>query len=171
MINREVREERDEDTKPLTEGRVGVKLEAIPTTIKAANAYIQEHHRHHGKVPGGLFAVGCGSEGMLCGVAIVGRPVARMLDDGWTCEVTRLCTDGTFNACSFLYSRAWLAARAIGYRRIITYILSSEPGTSLKAAGWRCFGEAGGGSWNRATRPRTDRHPLQIKIRWQNDTA
>lgn len=81
----------------------------------------------------------------LCGVAIVGRPTARMLDDGWTVEVTRLATDGAHNACSILYAAAWRAARAMGYRRCVTFTLPEEGGASLRGAGWRCIGEAGGG--------------------------
>lgn len=102
-----------------------------------------------------------------CGVAIIGNPVARMLDDGWTAEVTRLCTTGERNACSILYAAAWRACRALGYRRLVTYILDSEPGTSLRAAGWQCVGEAGGGSWGRADRPRVDKHPTQGKLRFE----
>lgn len=98
------------------------------------------------------------------GVAVVGRPVARMLQDGFTAEVTRLCTDGTRNACSMLYSACWRAAKALGYRKMITYILNTEPGTSLKAAGWKVIGERGGGSWSVPSRPRVDNHPLQRKL-------
>ena len=91
-----------------------------------------------------------------------------MLQDGWTAEVTRLCViDGARNACSFLYASCWRAARALGYRRLITYTLPEEGGASLRAAGWKCLGEAGGGSWNRAERPRVDTHPTQVKLRWE----
>jgi hypothetical protein len=100
-------------------------------------------------------------------VVTVGRPVARHLDDGWTLEVTRLCTDGTKNACSLLYAAAWRAARAMGYRRIGTYILDTETGTSLTASGWKCLGKAGGGSWSVPSRPRVDKHPTQIKLRYE----
>jgi hypothetical protein len=101
-------------------------------------------------------------------VAIVGRPVARELAaDDFAAELTRCCTDGTRNACSMLYSAAWRAARALGYRRLVTYTLASEGGASLRAAGWHCIGEAGGGSWSRTSRPRVDTHPLQIKLRWE----
>jgi hypothetical protein len=103
-------------------------------------------------------------EGEVRGVVIVGRPVSRMRDDGMTLEVTRLCTDGTENACSFLYGAAARAAFALGYKRIGTYILKSEPGTSLKAAGWKLIGERGGGSWSVPSRPRVDKHPTQAKL-------
>ncbi len=87
-----------------------------------------------------------------------------MRDDGATAEVTRLCTDGTKDACSFLYGAAARAAFALGFRRIGTYILASEPGTSLTAAGWRLIGERGGGSWSRSARPRVEQHPTQTKM-------
>jgi len=101
--------------------------------------------------------------GELVGVAIVGRPVARHRDDGRTLEVTRLCTNGTKNACSKLYSAAWRAGREMGYERIGTYILSSESGISLRAAGWKELYKTQGGSWNRKKRPRIDKHPLENK--------
>jgi hypothetical protein len=100
----------------------------------------------------------------LVGVVIVGRPVSRRRDDGLTLEVTRLCTDGAKNACSFLYGAAARAAFALGYKRIGTYILKSEPGTSLKAAGWKLIAETPGKSWSVPTRPRTDKHPLQPRL-------
>ena len=105
--------------------------------------------------------------GKIVGVAIVGRPVARSFDDGWTVEVTRTCTDGTANANSKLYGACWRAAQALGFKRMITYTLPSESGASLRAAGWRLYGPAGGGSWSRQSRPRVDRHPLQNKFRWE----
>lgn len=105
----------------------------------------------------------------IVGVAIVGRPVSRHLDDGWTLEVNRLCTDGTHNACSMLYAAAWRAARAMGYKRLVTYILDSESGTSLKASGWKCVGQAGGLRWTGKRRPEVDLYPAQMKIRWEKD--
>lgn len=97
----------------------------------------------------------------------MGRPVARHNDDGWTCEVTRVATDGCKNACSALYGAAWRAAKALGYRRLITYTLASEPGTSLRAAGWRVIGQVKGRSWWTPTRPRFDKHPTLDKIAWE----
>tara|TARA_R110002020_G_scaffold322296_1_gene538110 strand:+ start:6192 stop:6635 length:444 start_codon:yes stop_codon:yes gene_type:complete len=147
-----------------------MSLELVPITLRAASLYVSRHHRHHKPPQGGLFAVAVASAGEIVGVAIVAKPVARMLDDGWTCEVRRVATDGTKNACSKLYGAAWRAARALGYRRCVTYTLQEEGGASLRGAGWRCLGEAGGGSWTRRARPRVDEHPLQIKIRWQRST-
>ena len=98
-------------------------LEIVPMTLAEANAFVQKNHRHHKPVVGHKYSLGCAAEDNIVGVAIVGRPVSRYLDDGWTLEVTRLCTDGTKNACSMLYAAAWRAARAMGYKRLITYIL------------------------------------------------
>ena len=111
-------------------------LTLIPVPLSEANAFVARHHRHHKPVTGHKFSIGCMKDGRLAGVAIVGRPVSRYLDDGLTLEVNRLCTDGTPNACSFLYGAAWRAARALGYRKIVTYILDTESGASLRAAGW-----------------------------------
>lgn len=144
-----------------------VPLSIVPMTLKEAAAFVAAQHRHHKAPQGGLFAVAVSDGNAIRGVAIIGRPVARMLADDWTAEVTRLCTDGVPNACSMLYAAAWRAARALGYRKLITYILNTEPGTSLKASGWTCVGEAGGGSWNCKSRPRVDKHPTQGKLRWE----
>lgn len=139
-----------------------------PLTFKEAKRFMRIH-RHHLPPTGSLFAIGCALEDAVapCGCVIVGRPLSRILDDGWTVEITRLCTDGTRNACSMLYRAAWRAAKAMGYRRCITYILATEPGTSLRASGFKLIGEAGGGTWNRRNRPRVDLHPTQRKLRWE----
>lgn len=135
-----------------------------PITLKEAMKFVNEHHRHHKAPQGGLFAIGLSEGEVVVGVAIVGRPIARMLQNGYTAEVTRLCVlDGYYNACSMLYSACWRAARAMGYKRLITYILQSESGKSLVASGYRLVGEAGGGSWNRKDRPRVDTHPTAQK--------
>lgn len=145
----------------------GPPVTVVPCTIKDAARFIRAHHRHHRPPTGGLFALGAERDGALVGVAVVGRPVARALQDGRTAEVTRLATDGTRNACSLLYAAAWRAARALGYQRLITYTLASEPGASLRGAGWTLLGEAGGGSWSRPSRPREDEHPTQMKLLWE----
>ena len=110
-------------------------LSVVPCSITAARQFVARHHRHNKPPQGGLFAVGAQVDGTLVAGAIVGRPVARALDKGKTCELTRLCTDGTRNACSLLYGASARAAKALGWQRIITYTLASEPGTSLRAAG------------------------------------
>jgi hypothetical protein len=140
----------------------------VPMTFAEANAFIQQHHRTHGTVVGQKFALGVAtSEGVVVGVAIIGRPVARGLDDGWTLEVTRCCTDGTKNAASCLYAASWRVTRALGYRRCVTYTAKTEPGTSLTAAGWRVVGEVAGRSWSCPSRPRVDLMPRQAKWRWE----
>lgn len=140
------------------------KLRHVRIDLAEANEFVRRHHRHHKKVVGHLFSIGAALGDEIVGVVIVGRPVSRMRDDGQTAEVTRLCTDGTNDACSFLYGVAARAAFALGFTRIGTYILASEPGTSLTAAGWRNLGERGGGSWSVPSRPRIDKHPLQKKL-------
>lgn len=117
------------------------QLELVPVSFRQAQAFIAAHHRHH-KPPAGMkFAIGVTAGGELTGVATVGRPVARHLDDGFTLEVNRTCTDGTPNVNSMLYGAAWRAAKALGYRRLITYTQASESGASLRAAGWRVVAE------------------------------
>ena len=123
-------------------------LTIVPVTVKAASAFVEQHHRHHPPPQGGLFAAAVAEGDQVRGVAIVGRPVARRLDDGWTAEVIRVATDGARNACSKLYGACWRAARALGYRRLVTYTLPEEGGASLRGAGFTCIGEAGGGSWS-----------------------
>lgn len=144
-------------------------LELCPITLREANAYVAANHRHHGETRGCIFCVAASLDGEIVGVGVAGRPVARLLQDGYTAEVTRLCTDGTPNACSMLYRALWRAARAIGYRRLVTYMLPEEGGTSLRAAGFKLIGAAGGGTWDRPTsgRPRVDLHPTQEKLRWE----
>ncbi len=130
-------------------------MKAVSLTLQESNAYIRDNHRHHGTVCRDKYRVGCEEQGRLVGVANVGRPLSRHLDDGRTLEVLRLCTDGTPNACSFLYSRCARIARELGYTKIITYILDSESGASLKASGWECESDnCGGGHWDCQSRPR-----------------
>lgn len=110
-------------------------IEIVPISLREANAFVSAYHRHHGPVAGHKFSIGLSDGEKIVGVVIVGRPVSRHLDDGWTLEVNRLCTDGSRNACSMLYGAASRVARAMGYKRLITYILESETGASLRAAG------------------------------------
>lgn len=143
----------------LTHGRV---------TLDEANGFVAAHHRHHPPVIGHLFSIGAFRGEQLAGVVIVGRPVSRMRDDGLTAEVTRLCTDGTQNVCSFLYGRAARAAFALGFRRIGTYTLPDEGGASLRASGWKLLGERGGGEWDSPSRPRASmKSPTGIKHLWE----
>ena len=146
-----------------------MSLDIVPMTLREANAFVAQYHRHHGPTVGHKFSIGCTDGEKIVGVAIVGRPVSRYLDDGWTLEVNRLCTDGTHNACSMLYAAAWRTARAMGYHKLVTYILQSEKGTSLKAAGWKCVGEAGGLRWSGKRRPTVDLYPAQMKMRFEKE--
>jgi hypothetical protein len=147
--------------------RSGSRLILQPITYREACAFILAHHRHHGAPQGWLFGVAVSRGLDIVGVAVVGRPVSRHLDNGWTAEVTRCCTDGTKNVPSMLYGACWRAAQALGYRRLITYILKSESGTSLLASGWKVIGERGGGSWHRPSRPRIDTAPIEGKMLWE----
>lgn len=143
-------------------------LQLVPITQRKAFAFIAEHHRHHLPPRGAIFCIAAADEsGHVVGVVTVGRPVARMLQDGYTAEVTRCCTDGTHNAASMLYAAAWRAARAMGYRRMLTYTLQDETGTSLVAAGWKVKYQTSGGSWSVPSRPRIDKHPLGPKTLWE----
>ena len=157
--------------------RKQASLTIRPITLRDANAYVAQHHRHNLPPRGHKWSLSCYDGNRLCGVAITGRPVSRVLDDGLTIEVLRVCTDGTYNACSKLYGTCARIAKEMGYRRIITYTLLSEPGTSLKASGWKDCGEAGGGSWNTPSRPREEyqeslfgterKYPNELKKRWE----
>lgn len=153
-------------------------MEVRPLTLKEANAYVAQMHRHSKPVTGHKWSIGCYDKGKLVGVAICGRPVSRMLDDGMTIEANRVCTDGTKNACSFLYGACARIAKELGYNKIVTYILETEQGTTLKASGWKQATLAsGGGSWDSPTRPREDtqitlfgevkKYETCKKIRWE----
>lgn len=142
-------------------------LSLQPITYREACDFIRAHHRHHAPPQGWLFGVAVNDGEKVVGVATVGRPVARRFDNGFTAEVTRLCTDGTPHVASKLYAAARRAAFALGYKRVITYTLASESGISIKAAGWKEIGRAGGGSWNVPSRPRVDKAPTEQKTLWE----
>lgn len=142
-------------------------LKITPISLAEANAYVAKYHRHHKAVQGHKFSVGCSENGQFVGVVIVGRPISRYLDNGKTLEVTRLCTDGTKNVCSMLYAAAARAAKAMGYEKIITYTLESESGVSLKAAGWKCVGIAGGKQWTGVRKPPVPLYPQEMKYRYE----
>jgi len=146
-------------------------LELQPVTFAEACTFIAEHHRHHEPPQGYRFAIGVNDGEKVVGVVIVGRPVARRSDDGYTAEVTRCCTDGTHNAASMLYQAAWRAARSMGYRRLLTFTLAEEPGTSLRAAGWKVIGSTPGKSWSVPSRLRVDHHPLGQRTLWEAQLA
>lgn len=155
-------------------------MKAVPLELKAANEYVERLHRHHVPVHRDKFRLGAEKNGELVGVIQVARPVSRYLDDGNTLEVVRCCTNGERNACSFLYSRAARITREMGYKKLITYILASEDGASLKASGWHLEeSNVGGGSWDTPSRPREqvitqlslfpskeEKYPTEKKQRW-----
>lgn len=141
-------------------------IRAIPLELRQANEFVERLHRHHDPVHRDKFRVGAEIDGKLVGVVQVARPVSRMLDDGKTVEVVRLCTDGTKDVCSFLYSRAARIAKEMGYDRIITYILYTESGASLRACGWTEDGTTNGGCWDRPSRRRSTTAPTVPKKRF-----
>ena len=145
------------------------KLRVVPLTLAKANDAIAKWHRHHKPVVCHRFSLGVvDGTGTLRGVLCAGRPVARMIDQELVLEVNRVATDGCPNACSALYGSARRTALAMGFDRVITYILDTEPGTSLRAAGWILVkARTGGGSWSNPKRPRHDGHPLGFKQLWE----
>lgn len=147
--------------------RAMAKLAVIPIDLHEANAYVEQFHRHHGRVRGCKFCLAAALDSVAVGVVICGRPVSRAEDDGFTIEVLRLCTDGTPNACSFLYRAGWRVAKEMGFKRGLTRILDTENGASLRGAGWTLAGASLGGSWSRPSRPRIDSHPLQGKLLYE----
>lgn len=147
----------------------------VPLPLAEANAFVAEHHRHHPPVVGHRFSLGAATTEGIVAVVIVGRPVARGNDDGWTVEITRLCIAAhlarSANAASWLLGRVRRAAAALGYTRIVTYTLASESGVSLRAAGYRVLHTVAGRSWDTPSRPRVDKTPLQDKIAWEAVTC
>ena len=143
------------------------KLEIVPITQREAKAFVERYPRHHAPSRGGKFSIAVSLNNNIVGVGMAGRPVSRRLDDGFTLEINRICTDGTRNACSKLYGACMRAGKAMGYTKFITYTLPSEGGASLRATGWELVGEAGGGNWNSKNRPRVDTELDQLKLRWE----
>lgn len=144
-----------------------MRLSVAPIAFPDAADFVRVHHRHHTPPVGHKFSLAAMLGSQLVGVVIVGRPVSRRRDDGQTLEVTRLCVTGHPNACSFLYGAAARATFALGYQRIGTYTLKSEPGTSLRAAGWKLIAETPGKSWSVPSRARVDKHPIEPKLLWE----
>jgi hypothetical protein len=122
-------------------------VKIVPVELKEANEFIGKLHRHHKPVQGHRFSIGVQKDGVLVGVATVGRPVARLTNPKEVLEVTRLCTDGTKNACSTLYSAAARIGKEMGYKKIQSFILEIENGASLKASGWLFESVSAGGQW------------------------
>jgi hypothetical protein len=153
------------------------KLELVPMTLRKANDFVAEFHRHNGRTArnGGKFAIGCANEDGLIGVAIVGNPLSATYMDGYTAEVLRVCVspDQQKGACSMLYGACWRAWRAMGGRRLITYTLQSEAGASLRGAGWKIVGETKamkkGDNWRKNDGMAREWQPIygQQKFRWE----
>jgi hypothetical protein len=142
----------------------------VPITLREANEFVANFHRHNKPVRGARFSIGASDKDDLVGVAIVGRPISRKLSDGFTAEVTRVCVPDSApkNTCSFLYGRCWRIWQQMGGKRMITYTLQSESGSSLRGAGWKILGETdGSGSW--LNRPGRKWQPIygQLKFRWE----
>lgn len=142
-------------------------LSLQPITFDEAQEFIRQHHRHHLPPVGWKFGIAVNDGERVVGVITVGRPVARHMDNGWTLEVTRCCTDGTKDACSKLYAAAWRATKAMGYRRLVTYTLATESGSSLRAAGFKTLYKVKGRSRDCQSRPRVDKHPTMDKSLWE----
>lgn len=151
---------------------IGARVKVIPITLREANDFVEQFHRHSRRTSrdGGKFAIGAANDDGMFGVAIVGRPLARMLNDSFTAEVLRCCVlpAAPRNACSFLYGRCWRIWQQMGGRRMVTYTLQTESGSSLKGAGWKVVGETRPNGWDRPDRQR-EWHPIygQTKFRWE----
>lgn len=148
-------------------------MKLVPVTLKQANDFVKANHRHHGTVTGWKFGVGVALDGELIGVAIAGRPVARMTatKQPRTIEVTRVCTLGHKNVPSMLYGAISRAAFALGYDRVISFVLCTETGHSLRAAGWKCTGKTEGGEWARPSRSRKAASNPQPKLRFERTVS
>lgn len=144
-------------------------LELRPCDFQTAVQFVGGHHRHNKPPVGHKFSIACFDGDRLRGVCMVGRPIGRYLDDGLTLEVNRNCTDGTRNACSMLYGAAQRAAKALGYKRLITYTLESENGASLRASNWICDGQAGGTHWTGQRYEQTEMVLGEMKVRWRKE--
>lgn len=149
-----------------------MSLRVVQITHDEANAYVGQHHRHSQPTTGHKWSVGAVADGAIVGVAIIGRPVARRLQDGWTLEVLRVCTLGYPNACSFLYGASWRAMKALGYLRGVTYTTTDEDAASVRAAGWVKDNERSEPrSWDQPSRHRDDKHTPTGVVRWRITAA
>lgn len=152
----------------MSDRKQNYRLRIVPLELRELNAFVAQFHRHHKPVQGHRFSIGVirTDTNLLVGGCSIGRPVARLTSQKWVCEVTRLVTDGTPNACSALYSAAARAAQNMGYERIQTFILDSETGGSLKAAGWQFDATSPGGQWIHTSGPRRTDQPTCPKQKW-----
>lgn len=146
-----------------------MSLKLMPCDFSTAQDFVSKHHRHNKPPVGHKFSIAVYDGDKLCGVCMVGRPISRYFDDSLTLEVNRCCTDGTKNACSMLYGAAWRAAKALGYKRIVTYTRKSENGSSLRASGWICDGDAGGTHWTGERYIQQEIVLDEKKVRWRKE--
>lgn len=145
-----------------------MSLQIVPVTQREAFAFVADKHRHHSPPRGSKFQLAVADDEEIVGVAIVGRPVGRHFDDGWTLEVIRTCTDETPHVNSMLYGAAWRAAKALGYRRLITYTQAGESGASLRGAGWKVVAERPARpGWDAPSRPRVNRNDGIARTLWE----
>jgi hypothetical protein len=145
-----------------------MSLHVVPVSFADARNFVADWHRHHEPPVGHKFSLGVADDRTLVGVAIVGRPVARHLDDGTTLEVTRSATDGTEHVNSMLYAAAWRAAKALGYRRLVTYTQDGESGVSLRAAGWQIVAQRPARpGWDVPSRPRETKNANVVRYLWE----
>lgn len=143
-----------------------VALELVPMTIKEAKMFVREIHRHNRVLVGALAVIAAAENGRIIGVAVVGRPKAKALQDGWTAEITRVANIPHPNATSFLFNGATRLARSLGYRRCFTYTLKEESGAAMRALGWKVLYDVRGRSWNTPSRPRIDKHTIGDRQMW-----
>lgn len=148
-----------------------MKLLVRPITRRNAQEFIRAQHRHSDPPIGDMFRTSIVYHGALVAVGIVGRPVARGLDDRDTVEILRVCTLGTRNACSLLYGRLCRAAEALGFQRAITYTRIDEDGASLRAAGFRQAATVKGREWTTPSRPRRAGRDIVDRVRWERELA
>jgi hypothetical protein len=135
------------------------RLVIVPAVWDDVVRFIPAHHRTHPEPPAGhKFCVALAIDEEIVAIASVGRPVAAAFQDGWTLEVNRTCVaegGDTKNANSMLYGASWRAAKALGWRRLVTYTQAGESGASLRAAGWRIVAERPARpGWDSPSRPR-----------------
>ena len=143
-----------------------MRYQIRPITFRSASEFVNQHHRHHKATVGCKFCIGIYEGETLIGCAVCGRPVSRRYDNGLTCEINRVCVlDNKSNACSQLYGACCRIAKDMGYDKIITYILVSENGASLKASNFTCEGVAGGEHWT-GKRDKGQLIPHEMKTRW-----
>lgn len=152
--------------------------ELVPITLRAARRFVAEYHRHNGPPKGWRFGVALEAGGCRIGVGIASRPNGRGLDDGRTIEVMRLClVEGApKNSASRLYGALNRAAKALGYRRSVTYTLESEDGASLRAAGYTVVARLPAREeWTQSEGVKRyqrdifgeERRPSEAKLRWE----